>query len=175
MIPLSTAVIVVPNDLIADPSNKKNGTQKLGKQMGNFMNSFMEGLDDQDSAKPAGKLKPKGLAQKRGLNSRQNSYDPWGARTNRNNNKAHRYDPWGATRDSRGLTRFADQDWALGKRYYDVGIEPEQNQRGYRSYPDPYYGQGYPNQRRYYEPSWPGSSYGNPYDRNRYNGSDWRR
>ena len=160
---------------MADSSNgKKNGTQKLGKQMGSFMNSFMDGLDDQQSAKPAGEIKPKGLAQKKSLNSRRNSYDPWGPRTDRYN-KAYRYDPWGATKDNRDLTRFADQDWALGKRYYDVGIEPEQNQRGYRSYPDPYYGQGYPNQRRYYEPSWPGSSYGNPYDRNRYNGSDWRR
>ena len=66
MISLSTAVIVSPNDLMADSSNgKKNGTQKLGKQMGSFMNSFMDGLDDQQSAKPAGEIKPKGLAQKK--------------------------------------------------------------------------------------------------------------
>ncbi|MBF0446335.1 MAG: hypothetical protein HQL68_12175, partial [Magnetococcales bacterium] len=55
MISLLMAVVVTANDVIADPSNdKKNGTQKLGKQVGKFMNSFMEGLEEQENAKPTG-------------------------------------------------------------------------------------------------------------------------
>ncbi|MBF0379788.1 MAG: hypothetical protein HQL69_02150 [Magnetococcales bacterium] len=164
MIPLVAATVIVANDLHADSSKtKENGTQKLGKQMGSFMNSFMEGLDEQQNAKPEGPQKPKGVAKNRSLNSRRNVYDPWGARGNRYN-RAYRYDPWGATKDTRGLGRFADRDWALSREYYGVGSEPWRNGRGSRGYYNPYYDPGYQNWDRRYESNWPESSYGYPYD-----------
>ncbi|MBF0195945.1 MAG: hypothetical protein HQL71_15405 [Magnetococcales bacterium] len=175
MIPLLATMTVVPDDAIADSSNKKNGTQKLGKQMGSFMNSFMEGLEEQNGTKQNGELNPKGLTRSKTLHSRRNSYDPWGAARTDRYSRAYRYDPWGATRDNSGLIRFADRDWAHQKRYYGDGIGPWQNQRGYNNYYDPYYGSNYQNQYRYNEHNWPDPSYGAPYDRNRYDGSDWRR
>lgn len=180
MISLTIAISVLPGVVRADSTQTdKSGSQKLGKQMGSFMNSFMEGLDSQEGGQKgidtSAQQREQGLRQNRRPNSPSDNYDPWGARPDRynNSNRPFSYDPWGATRESGDLTRFADQDWALGEQYYGLGGEPQGGRRGYRRGPYPYLDRGNPSWNRNNEHTWPGSSYEYPYGGNRYNGSEW--
>jgi hypothetical protein len=150
-----------------------DGTQKIGKNMGKFMSSFMEGLDTQESSQGSSKKieQPivKSPIQNRRTNSRPGSYDPWRARPEKQS--AYRYDPWGATRNSRSLTRFADDDWNSERQNYGAGLESWYGPERYRNSPGPQYNNDYRRWSRSYEQGWRGAPYSNPYGADSYNWS----
>lgn len=156
-ITMTVAVSLLPLEVMADPAQVQGGlagSRNFGNKMGQFMNSFMEGLDDpsidkdgkkqpdqQPSPNIGAERKPQSFNRSnRGWGSKndRNVYDPWGAADRHNRRNSYRapfYDPWGTTDDQSGFTRFADRDWEAGRGYYGGGTTPWSNQ-GPPPYPD---------------------------------------
>jgi hypothetical protein len=137
--------IMTSPPLLAEADNQKagNGSQELGSKMGQFMNSFMGGLDSSSTSKePDKEVNQRQLipSTKQGRQRKRAGklYDPWGVTPQRDRSSAFRYDPWGVTNNTRNYSRFADRDWALEREYYGDSLGAR-NRSGYYLPP-----QGYP-------------------------------
>ncbi len=204
VITLASVLTVIPLSAVAESETVESGTTILGNKIGRFMSSFMDGLDSKSAKKEisAPELIPKPELEKKVHRSgklqwqggAKNTYDPWGATALRGRRyPAYRYDPWGVTNQTGDLRRFADQDWAYGRRYYGAGVRPyfdrPYNNPGYGYYgagPDQWGGSGYgldPNTGylgsqsgwdRSSERNWPTAPNGGyPYDLNEYDRPGW--
>ncbi|MBF0449100.1 MAG: hypothetical protein HQL67_12970 [Magnetococcales bacterium] len=161
---LAALILVTPNMVRAD-------SQDLGNKVGQFVNSFLEGLDDTpaEETKANRQSDPKmssPTAQTNRTGSTQDIYDPWGV-SRQNNYSPFQYDPWGVTRETDSLERFADRDWAYGQNYYGTGFYDRYGW-GYGPPPDGQY-YGYPTT----QPGWrPDGRYGGAVPKG-YNGTGY--
>jgi|SaaInl4_150m_RNA_FD_contig_101_181559_length_2077_multi_3_in_0_out_0_1 hypothetical protein len=186
--PLIVALCLIPLSAHAESSqNMGGGTQKMGSRLGQFMGSFMEGLEPPSTTTDKSKILPK-LKEKiesplkqspknvpgsstKGWQQRssQNVYDPWRATQQNRRRTAPIYDPWGVTGNNRDLTRFADRDWRTGRKYYEAPLGSWESP-GERRYPSSGFAGGSQNWRRPYNgytPNngpYPNSGWGGYYD-----------
>ncbi|MBF0357022.1 MAG: hypothetical protein HQL70_00365 [Magnetococcales bacterium] len=172
MISLTGAMIVEVAEARADSSKTdEDGTRRVGKHMGRFMSSFLEGLDSQESNqkgyKDNSQLSGKSSRNNRLTNSRPGSYDPWRAVPERHS--AYSYDPWGATGNSRSLTRFADEDWNTQRHYYGAGLESWYGQDNNSL--SQQYNSDYRRWNRGYQHNWRSAPYNDLYGAEEYNRS----
>ncbi|MBF0448281.1 MAG: hypothetical protein HQL67_08790 [Magnetococcales bacterium] len=159
---LAALISVTPTMVRAD-------SQDLGNKVGQFVNSFMEGLDtpgeETETSRQSGPKLSGPTAQTNRPGSTQNVYDPWGV-SRQNNYSPFQYDPWGVTRETESLERFADRDWAYGRDYYGSGFY-DRHGSGYGGPPNGHY-YGYPAQ-----PGWrPDGGYDGPIPKG-YNGTGY--
>jgi|SaaInl4_150m_RNA_FD_contig_71_80661_length_1938_multi_4_in_0_out_0_3 hypothetical protein len=187
--PLITVLSLLPTLGSADPTKEsQGGSQKFGSTMGQFMNSFMDGLNSSSGEQNSPKLvQPKSsvgqIAQDKktsrsGKMSWQGNktgkvYDPWGEKYRRNRPTNRFYDPWGASGDPQRFTRFADRDWAEGRNYYGAGTETWGG-RGYNGYQGsqagyPGYNQNWGDQGQ----NWPPPPNPYPYGQEGYGRANW--
>lgn len=196
VMPLIVAVPVMPLQAKADSTSimKQSGSQKMGNRLGQFMGSFMDGLNPPSTVREKLKQPDRKVEQDRKIeqdslyrdlkpqdrpeqierrSSPRDLYDPWGVTRERVPTPPPFYDPWGVTGGAWGLERFADRDWTLGRRFYGSGLGPW-DAPGYEMTPSPRF-EGDPRDwNRGYRQNWPAPPEGYyPYGGNRYGNPGW--